>query len=384
MIPVRYNLRSVFERRAISILTILGIGLVAVIFVILAGFMHGLQSTVIGASDDRNWIVLNRGAPDEDASVIVREELNVIESRPEIATGHGRTPLVSEEILLGMNISQGMRGKQFVTLRGVSLLGYEVHRNMRLVRGHWPERGHSDWVIGQKAAARYPYLASGTTFRAYGRDWNIVGVFSDQGSSRESEIWTDVDDLRAAKGWPGNANSLHVVLNPGSGAAFKAALKRDGRLRQDAIADSDYYAAQTGVVDQLRSLGLLVALAFAAAATLGGMNTMFAAVARRKREIGVLRVLGFSRGSIIGSFIVESAMLGFAGGILGVMLSLPVAWVTGLDTRLMNVGTMLFSYQSSLTADFAGLTAATTVGILGGLLPAWRAARIRIIDSIRE
>jgi hypothetical protein len=110
VIPLRYNLRSVFERRAISILTILGIGLVAVIFVILAGFIHGLQSTVIGASDNRNWIVLNRGAPDEDASVIVREELNVIESRPEIA-GHGRTPLVSEEILLGMNISQGLRGK---------------------------------------------------------------------------------------------------------------------------------------------------------------------------------------------------------------------------------------------------------------------------------
>jgi len=384
VIPVRYNLRSVFERRAVSILTILGIGLVAVIFVILAGFIGGLQSTVIGASDNRNWIVLDRGAPDEDASVIVREELNVIESRPEIATGQGRAPLVSEEILLGMNVSQGMRGKQFVTLRGVSLLGYEVHRNMRLVRGHWPVRGHSDWVIGQKAAARYSHLALGTTFSAYHRDWNIVGVFSDQGSSRESEIWTDVDDLRAAKGWPGNANSLHVVLNPGSGEAFKAALKRDGRLRQDAIADSDYYAAQTGVVDQLRSLGLLVALAFAAAATLGGMNTMFAAVARRRREIGVLRVLGFSRGSIIGSFIVESAMLGFAGGTLGVILSLPVAWATGLNTRLMNVGTMLFSYQSSVTADFAGLAAATTVGILGGLLPAWRAARTRIIDSIRE
>ncbi len=384
MIPIRYNLRSLLELRATSLMTVLGVGMAAMIFVILFGFIAGLQSTLINAGGDRNWIVLYRGAPNEDASVILRQQLNLVEVRPEIATARKGAPLVSEEVLLGANISRGNRAKQFVTLRGVSRLAYQVHRNIRLIAGHWPVRGNDEWVIGQRVAARYPYLAPGAQFHYYRHDWNIVGVFSDQGSARESEIWTDIDDLLDSKRWPRNANSLHVVLKPGSGEAFRQALKADGRIRLDEITESDYYAAQSDIVNQLRSLGLIVALTLAVGATFGGMNTMYTAVARRRREISVLRVLGFSRANIVGSFVIESAILGIAGGVAGEMLAVVVASATGLNSRLMSVGTMFFSYRPTVAAISAGLIAAAMIGVLGGLMPAWRAARIGIIDAIRE
>jgi putative ABC transport system permease protein len=201
----------------------------------------------------------------------------------------------------------------------------------------------------------------------------------------ESEIWCDYDDLRTdVKYNAQDTNSLHVVLKPGTSAAFQQALKNDGRLKLDALTERDYYASQTKVVDQLRSLGLIVALVLGVGATFGGMNTMYTAVARREREIGVLRVLGFSRGNILGSFVIESALLGLAGGIAGVMFAFIVAWGTGLNSRLLSVGATFFSYRPTPTAIAAGLIVAGLIGIVGGLAPAWRAARIGVIESLRD
>src|ERR1700676_2464580 len=384
MIPLRYNVRSVLERRATSLMTILGVGMVAMIFVILFGFIGGLESTLLNAGGAQNWILLDRGALQENASVIQRGQLDVLRVRPELATDADGTPLMSPEIIIGLNVSRDRRFKQFVTLRGVTPIAYYVHRNLRLVSGHWPTRGNDEWVIGQKVAVKYPYLGRGAQFHYDRHDWKIVGLFSDNDSERESEIWTDNEDLRVEKHWQSNANALHVVLKPGTGEAFKQALKSDGRLTIDPITESDYYAEQSRIAGQLQSLGLVVALALAIGATFGGMNTMYTAVARRDREIGVLRVLGFSRANILGSFVVESAILGIAGGIAGVMLSFVVAWLTGLDSPPMSVGTLFFAYRPDTTAISAGIIAAAIIGVLGGLLPAWRAARIGIIDSIRE
>jgi ABC-type antimicrobial peptide transport system permease subunit len=213
----------------------------------------------------------------------------------------------------------------------------------------------------------------------------IVGVFADDDSARESEIWTDFDDLLTDFHSNGSdTNSLHVVLKPGTAQAFQDALKSDGRLKIDAVAERDYYASQTKVVDQLRSLGLIVAFILGLGVTFGGMNTMYTAVARREREIGVLRVLGFSPGNILGSFVIESAILGIAGGIAGVALAYIVAWITGLNSRLLSVGSTFFSYRPTPAAIIAGIAAAGVIGVVGGLAPAWRAARIGVIDSLRD
>ena len=385
MIPVRYNLRSLLERRATSLMTVLGLGLVAMIFVILFGFIGGLKGTMLNAAGEHNWVLLSRGEPDETASFIPHDLIEIVRVRPEITSSESGQPLVSREVFAGVNISRDKHVRQFVLMRGVTPIAFRVHRKMRLVAGRWPIRGNGEWSIGQKVQARQPYLTLGTQLHFGRRNWTIVGIFSDDDSARESEIWTDYDDLLTdAKHNGRDTNSLHLVLKPGASEAFQQALKNDGRLKIDAVAERDYYASQTKVVDQLRSLGLVVALTLGLGATFGGMNTMYTAVARREREIGVLRVLGFSRGNILGSFVIESALLGLAGGIAGVVLAFVVAWSTGLNSRLLSVGSTFFSYRPTPAAIIAGLAAAGIIGVVGGLAPAWRAARIGVIDSLRD
>jgi putative ABC transport system permease protein len=366
-------------------MTVLGLGMVAMIFVILFGFIGGLKGTMLNAAGERNWMLLSLGTPDEGASFIPHATIDIVRVMPQIATNDKGEPLLSPEIFAGVNISRDKHVRQFVLMRGVTPIATQVHRNMRLTAGHWPIRGNGEWAIGQKIQARQPYMTIGSQMHFGRRNWTIVGVFSDDDSARESEILTDYDDLLTdAQNHDKDANSLHIVLKPGTATAFQEAIKSDGRLKLDAMTERDYYASQTKVVDQLRSLGLVVALMLGVGAVFGGMNTMYSAVARRKREIGVLRVLGFSRGNILGSFVIESAILGLAGGIAGVVLALITAWGTGLNSRLLSVGSTFFSYRPTPAAIIAGLVAASVIGVAGGLAPAWRAARIGVIDSIRE
>jgi putative ABC transport system permease protein len=246
-------------------------------------------------------------------------------------------------------------------------------------------RGNGECVVGRRLLARFPYLAPGTTVHYGHRDWKIVGVFSDNDSARESEAWADLDDLINDRHWDiGAASALHLVLNPGRAAEFAQAIKADGRLTLQAETENEYYAAQAAVAGQLRTLGMIVALALAIGATFGGMNTMYTAVTRRGREIGVLRVLGFSRGDILSSFVIESVLLGVAGGMAGVVLAAVVAWATGLTSRTMNVGAMFFSYRPTPGAIAAGVVAAAVIGVVGGLMPALRASRVGIIKALRE
>ncbi|HZC45022.1 MAG TPA: ABC transporter permease, partial [Candidatus Acidoferrum sp.] len=292
MIPIRYNFRSLLERRTTSLMTVLGLGMVAMIFVILFGFIGGLKGTMLNAAGERNWVLLSQGATDETESFIPHALIDIIRVRPEIAATDKGEPLVSREIFAGVNISRDKHVREFVLMRGVTPIATQVHRNLRLVAGHWPTRGNGEWTIGQKIQAREPYMKIGTQMHYGRRNWTIVGIFSDDDSARESEIWTDYDDLLTDAQSPGkDTNSLHVALKPGASGALQQAIKSDGRLKIDAIPEREYYAEQTKVVDQLRSLGLVVALMLGVGAAFGGMNTMYSAVARRQREIGVLRVL---------------------------------------------------------------------------------------------
>ncbi|MGA7871431.1 MAG: FtsX-like permease family protein [Candidatus Binatus sp.] len=385
MVPIRYNFRSVMERRATSLMTILGVALVAMIFVLVFGFAAGLRQSLLNTGEDRNVIVMARGVTSENESFVPHQAVEILRVRPEIATDRQHQPLLSRESIVGVNVSRTRGAKEFALLRGVEPTAYEVHPNLRLVDGHWPERGNGEWVVGRRLLARFPYLTPGSSFHYEHRDWKIVGVFSDNDSARESEAWTDLDDLINDFHWDaGGAAALHLVLKPGRAAEFAQALKADGRLSLQVETETEYYAAQAAVALQLRMLGLIVALALAIGATFGGMNTMYTAVTRRGREIGVLRVLGFSRANILSSFVIESVILGIAGGVAGVVLATAVAWATGLTSRTMSVGAMFFSYRPTAGAIAAGVVVAAIIGVAGGLMPALRASRIQIVNALRE
>ena len=383
MIPIRYNLRSLMVRRTTSLMTAMGVALVVMILVILSGLIAGLRGTVMGAAERGNWIVLARGITSEPGSYISYEQYELIRSRPEIVT-EGNLTLASPEAVTGFFANPDRPNQNFTFLRGVYPEAYRVHRNMRIVSGRWPARGSSEMVVGRKLLARTPELALGRLVRFGRRTWTVVGSFSDHDSARESEIWTDLDVLRQDMGYPnGGFASIHVVLRPGMEDAFKHALDNDARLRSDAETETEFYAQESEFADQLRRLGLIIAIILGIGATFGGMNTMYAAVARRGKEVGVLRALGFTRGNVLMSFVIESSVIGVAGGLIGELLAIAVATATGLNSRLMNVGLFIFSFQMTGRALVSGLIAAAIIGAIGGLLPAARAARIGVMDSLR-
>jgi ABC-type lipoprotein release transport system permease subunit len=386
MIPLRYNIRSLLVRRTASIMTALGVALVVMILFILLGFIAGLQKTVLQAGNSGNWVVLSRGVTNEPGSYITREQFEIIRARPEIEVGSARQALISPEMVTGFNASpDGAPSNSGATLlRGVHPIAYQVHRGMRLVSGRWPQPGHAEMIVGRKLAMRFPNLTPPAQMRFGRRMWDIVGVFSDDDSARESEMWTDLDVLQQDIRYRNGFAALHVVLKPGTEDEFKLALDKDVRLRVDAVTEGEFYSAMSQFADQLRAMGLVVASILAIGAIFGGMNTMYAAVARRGREIGVLRVLGFSRANVLASFVIESVMLALIGGVGGELLAIAVAQATGLSGRLMKAGMFIFSFRLAPSAFAAGLIAAVLIGAFGGLLPALRAARLAVVDSLRE
>jgi putative ABC transport system permease protein len=385
VIPFKYNLRSLMVRRITSLTTAMVIALVVMILFILSGFIAGLQATVLGSAVEGDWIMLSRGTTSEPDSFITREQYEILRSRPQIAQDAKGQELISPEIVTGFNPAPDKPFDQviFTYLRGVYPVAYEVHRRMRLDRGRWPAAGAAEFVVGRKLAARFPNLRPGSDFRFGRRVWRVVGIFSDGNSARESEVITDLDVLAQDFHYDNGFAAIHVALRPGSFASFAKSLTTDTRLRVEAVSEADFYAAQTRFVDQLRALGLAIALLLAIGTVFGAMNTMYAAVARRTGEVGVLRALGFGRFDILASFLAESVLLGVAGGAFGEILGLTVAYAVGLRGQLMNVGAFIFAFRLPASAFISSILAAIAIGAAGGILPAWRASRIGISESLR-
>jgi putative ABC transport system permease protein len=385
-IPIAYNLRSLMVRRTTSLMTALGIALVVMVVVILLSFVSGLRQSLELVGEPGHWIVLSRGTTSEGESYIPRAQADLLRTRPEIATDASGAALFSPEMVVPFNAAVNRPAIQFrpASLRGVSPIAYRMRGGLRLIAGRWPAPGRDEMAIGQKQAARFPELGLGSTFRYGRRTWTIVGIFADRGSALESEFWTDIDVLQQDARFENGYSSFHVVLKPGTEDSFRNALTGDARLTVDALSEREFFAEQAAVADRLRELVLIVGLIVGTGAAFGGMNTMYAAVARRTREIGVLRTLGFGRGSVLASFMFESVILAVAGGIIGELLAISLGLAAGLDRRAMSVGTVVFSSAFTLRALVSGFIVALLIGIAGGLLPAWRAAHLPIIESLRE
>jgi putative ABC transport system permease protein len=385
-IPITYNLRSLMVRRTTSLMTALGIALVVMVVVILLSFVSGLRQSLELVGEPGHWIILSRGTVSEGESYIPRAQADILRARSEIATDASGAELFSPEMVVPFNAAVKRTASQFrpASLRGVSPAAYRMRRGLTLVAGRWPAPGRDEMAIGRKQADRFPELGVGTTFKYGRRTWTIVGVFADRGSALESEFWTDIDVLQQDARFENGYSSFHIVLKPGTEETFRNALTEDARLTVDVISEQDFFAEQAKVADRLRELVLIVGMIVGIGAAFGGMNTMYAAVARRTREVGVLRTLGFSRGSVLTSFMAESVILALAGGVAGDLLAILLGVAAGLNHRLMSVGSVVFSSAFSVSALSGGIVAALLIGIFGGLMPAWRAAHLPIVESLRE
>ncbi len=384
-IPIAYNLRNLVVRKTTTIMTALGIALTVAVLLSILALVDGLRTTLASSGDPLHVLVMRKGAESEIVSLFTRTQFQDLKFKPGIATGRDGQPLASLEVVTVINLaaSEGQEGIN-VTVRGVLPAGIEMRRNLRIVRGRWFDAGKRELVVGKSVADRYPEAGIGKKIWFGRGDWEIVGVMDSGRGEQGSEIWGDVNQISSDLQ---RVEVLSAALVEATDAITAKALvndlNNDQRLNMNAMSEQEYYNLQTTSAAPIEYTGIFVSIIMAIGSSFAAMNTMYAAVARRAREIGTLRVLGFSRGSILLSFFVESLLLSALGGVLGCLLVTPLNGITtGIGNS--NFAETAFNFHVTPQLMLAGIVFAMVLGSLGGLFPARNASRKEILTALRE
>jgi len=384
-IPLAYNLRNLVVRKTTTLMTALGIALTVAVLLAVLGLINGLRSTLSASGDPLHVIVLRKGSTSELTSVFQRTQEQDLKFKAGIARSAKGDPLVSVEIItLAELTSPSHPNGGNVTVRGMEPAGIEMRRNCQIVQGRWFQAGRRELVVGKETAKDYPDANIGHKIRFGKGDWDIVGVFEANGGAQSSEIWGDVNQVA---GDYNRTDALSVALVQAADPVIVQALindiNNDQRLGMEAASEQEYYARQTQSGAPMEYTGIFVAIIMAIGSSFAAMNTMYAAVARRAREIGTLRVLGFSRGSILISFFLESLLLAVLGGLLGCLLVLPLN-LTTTSIGNANISQTVFSFSVTPQTMAVGIVFAVFMGTIGGLFPARNASRKEILTALRE
>ena len=385
-LPLSYNVRSLYVRGRVTLLAISGIALVVAVLIVLVamamGFRLALQAT--GSAD--NAIITQRGSTSELTSGISREHANVLAVDDRVRRDTSGKPLASPEMVVVAAMTRRDDGAQVnVVIRGVTPQAFVVRNGIRVTEGRAFQPGLYEIVVGRKIFERMEGMTIGGTLTLQRRSWTIVGVFDANGSGFESEVWGDADVMLPAFNRQGGYQSVTLVMQDSSAIrSFNDELQRNPRMQVQAIQERQYYEDQSGAVSgALLALAVFVAVVMGIGAVFGAMNTMYAIVAARTREIGTLRALGFSRISILTAFVIESTFLALVGGALGCLVALPANGISSAAGGA-NFAEVAFAFRITPVSIAAGMVLALLMGIAGGLLPAFRAARVPITTALRE
>jgi putative ABC transport system permease protein len=386
-LPLSYNVRNVRARWQVSLLAVFGIGLVVSVFVALLAMRTGFQQALRATGTTGNAIVVQRGSASELTSWVPLDHRNKVVVDSRVATGSDGQPLASPEIVVVGALPRRSDGVMVnVTVRGVTPRAFEVRGGIEMVSGRRFTPGLDEFIVGERIAQRIRGLDVGKTVRMQKRDWKVVGIFRSRGGAFESEIWGDLDTMAGPFRRQGGSNSLVVRLkDPASLAAFDQWIRDDPEMQLQAVQERQYYEDQAGGLSAtLLFLVSFVSVTMGIGAVFGAMNTMYALVAARTREIGTLRALGFSRRSILLSFVVESVILAFVGGLVGCVLAAPVNGLGTASGQTPSFSEVAFAFQITPAILTRGVALAVVMGLFGGLLPALRGARLPITSALRE
>jgi putative ABC transport system permease protein len=384
-LPISYNLRNLRVRWRANVLAIAGIALVVAVFVVLAAMAAGFRGALRSTGRPDNAIVVQKGATSELVSGFKREAAERVMLDERVSRGPDGTPLASPEILVVANLPRVADGSLVnVTLRGVTSRAFDVRGGIRVIKGRRVTPGLYELLVGDKAASRFG-LEVGRTVRVQKREWDVVGVFASEGSGFESELWGDLDVMASQLHREGSYQSLVLRLrDPASLDAFATDVADTPGLQVEVKQERQFYEDAAGPTGKaILGLAVFVSAVMGIGAVFGAMNTMYAVVAARMREIGTLRALGFSRRAILAAFVVESAFLALLGGLLGCALALPADGLTAA-TGGPNFAELAFAFRVTVQEVAAGLVFAVLMGICGGLLPALRGARLPIVNALRH
>jgi|SRR5579871_122770 len=384
-IPIAYNLRNLVVRKATTIMTALGITLTVAVLLAVLALVNGLATAFDSSGNPLQILVMRKGSTAELTSVVTREKFQELKSMAGIARD-GNEPMASLEMVTVINLPSvenpdGMN----VTLRGILPMGIRMRDNAKLQGGRWFQPGQREVVVGKSIAQRYPGAQLGKKLRFGRGDWDVVGVMDGGRSSVNSEIFGDLNQVSSDFNRADALSSALIrAVDESTVPALVNTLNDDRRLAVLAQTEKSYYAAQTSSGALLQYLGIFISIVMAVGSSFAAMNTMYAAVARRAREVGTLRVLGFSRGSILFSFLLESLLLSLVGGLLGCLLVLPLNNITTGIGSFVTFSEIDFNFRVGPEIMLTGIIFALVMGTLGGLFPARAAARKEILTALRE
>jgi putative ABC transport system permease protein len=386
MIPIKYNIRNLRVRWVTTLMTVVGTTLVVWATVLTFGMIDGLEHALRVSGDKLDLVVLRQGSDNETGSSIDPQVAREVCNLPGIAKNAAGEPICSaEHVTILTKPRRGDGGTVNLIVRGLEPAGRILRPNFEIVEGRDVQPGLNEVITSRAMAARFENLGLGEQLEINKVLFNVVGYFEAGGSAAESEVWTALDDLTSARRTPGAISVVNLrCQDDAAKESLSETLKSDERFKLKSVSEADYFEEQMSASIFLRSIGFLIGGFLTFGAMFGAANTMYAAVANRAREIGTLRAIGFSRGSILGSFLIESVLLCLLGGILGCLATLPF---NGLSTGTANWATfseITFSFRFGPSVLARGLLMALAMGLLGGLFPAIRAVRMRIVDALRQ
>ncbi len=385
-VPVKYILRSSSSRRLTTFLTTLGIALVVFVFTAVLMMAHGVQQTLRSTGSDENVTVARKAAMSEIMSIIDREAAGIVANMPQVARSADGRPLSSKEVVVIINLGKlGTAGISNVTVRGVEEAGFQLRPQVRIVQGRMFEWGAREIIVGAGIAKRFVGAQLGEKIKFGGDLWNVVGIFDGDGSGFDSEIWGDIHQISDAFKRSSFSTVTFRLKNPDDFTELTTAFEADNRLQYFVPKrEKKFFEEQSEMMAKfIRILGVFVTLIFSTGATIGAMITMYGAVANRTVEIGTLRALGFYRRSILLAFLAESLALSLAGGLIGLGLASVLQFFTISTLNFGSFSELAFSFALSPSIAASSLAFSLLMGLLGGFLPAVRAARLNIIQALR-
>ena len=385
--PIIYNLRHLLVRKVSTLFTLLGIAMVVFIFTSMLAFAQGFRRALVATGRADNVIVMRGGATSEIESYLPREDASLIRALPEVAQDEGGEPLATPDLVTV--ISRPKRGTTDepanVQVRGVSAKAFALRPAVRVVEGRSFTPGVDEIIVGKSLSRRIADTSVGDKIRFAGREWQVVGLFEAAGSAYESEIWGDAEVFLPAFDRPGFQSITLRLRDPSGFDDFKQRLESDPQLEVLTLQEPAYYARQSkAVTEVLTTLSVFIGVVMSVGAVFGALNTMYAAVASRTREIGTLLAIGFTPGAVLRSFLAEALVIAAAGGAVGVLLAFIVSHgrSTG-TTNWSSFSELTFRVDVSPGVVAAGLGFALVMGVVGGLWPARRAARMRVAEAVR-
>ncbi len=380
------NVRSIPERWAPSLVIVIGLAGVVAVFTALLAMATGFETTLKAAGRTDVAMVLRGGSESEINSGLARDDIDLIKQAPGVRVGPDGHPVGSAEMMVIAELLRGgsTRDAANITLRGVDPDAFLMRPQLKIVEGRNFQTGLRELIVGRGVVRQFKGAELGSIVRMRGSNWTVVGIF-ESGDANESELWTDINVARTTFGRTGSSSVRLGLEGPDGFEKVKAALAADPRLTVDVQREQDYYSGQTK--NFRRTIGVLagvVTLIMALGAVFAALNSMYAAVAARGKEIATLRALGFGGLSVLASVMIEALLLALAGGVLGALLAYVLFNNMSVSTLGQNFTQVVFNFRVTPELVIRGLVISVAIGMIGGLLPAIRAARLPVTTGLRE